>query len=172
VSYLRRLVAGFPPRRPGFEPRSGHMVDKVAPGQFFSEYFGFPFHRLLHTYHHLSSGAGTTGQIVANVPSGLKPHPTSRKKTSVTEIVFKEVSLYFKFLLNIKQCLYLCCINYVYWKDTNCVFHAVSEVLLFVTFSATSKFQQRLSLSGPVNSWFSISLVNGSRRETCSLYEV
>jgi hypothetical protein len=25
VPYLRRLVAGFPPRRPRFEPRSGHV---------------------------------------------------------------------------------------------------------------------------------------------------
>jgi hypothetical protein len=40
---LKRLVAGFPPRRPGFKPGSGHVgfvVDKVAPGQVFSEYFG------------------------------------------------------------------------------------------------------------------------------------
>jgi hypothetical protein len=36
---LLRLVAGFPPRRPGFEPRSGHVgfvVEKVALGQIFS----------------------------------------------------------------------------------------------------------------------------------------
>jgi hypothetical protein len=35
----------FPPRRPGFDPRSCHVefvVDKVALGQVFSEYFGFP----------------------------------------------------------------------------------------------------------------------------------
>jgi hypothetical protein len=46
-------VAGFPPRRPGFNPRSDHVrfvVDKVALGQVFPpEYFGFPlsisFHR-------------------------------------------------------------------------------------------------------------------------------
>jgi hypothetical protein len=39
------LAAGFIPRRPGFEPRSGHvglLVDKVALGQVFSEYIGFP----------------------------------------------------------------------------------------------------------------------------------
>jgi hypothetical protein len=39
------LVAGFPVRRPGFEGRSGHVgfvVNKVALGQVFSEYFGFP----------------------------------------------------------------------------------------------------------------------------------
>jgi hypothetical protein len=60
-------------------PVLGHMgfvVDQVAleQGQVFSEYFGFPcqfaFHRLLHT-HHLSSGAGTIGQLVAAVPRGL-----------------------------------------------------------------------------------------------------
>jgi hypothetical protein len=41
------IVAGFLPRRPWFEPTSGHVgfaVDKVALGQVFSEYFGFPFH--------------------------------------------------------------------------------------------------------------------------------
>jgi hypothetical protein len=58
VQWLRRLVAGFPPRRPGFEPWSGHVgfvVSKAALGQFVSEYFGFPcqsFHRLLHAAHH------------------------------------------------------------------------------------------------------------------------
>jgi hypothetical protein len=86
-----RLVAGFPPRRPVFDPRSGHVgcvVDEVALGKFFSEYFGFPcqfsFHRLLHIRHHLSSGAGTIGQLVADVPSGLSltpPHPMKLKKT-------------------------------------------------------------------------------------------
>jgi hypothetical protein len=39
------------------------MVDKVALGQIFSEYFGSPcqssFHQFLHSHHHLSSGAGT-----------------------------------------------------------------------------------------------------------------
>jgi hypothetical protein len=62
--YLRRLVAGFPPRRPGFKPGYGHVVfvvDKVALGQVFSEYFTFPcqssFHQLLHNHqHHLRCG--------------------------------------------------------------------------------------------------------------------
>jgi hypothetical protein len=53
----------------------GLVVDKVALGQVFTEYFSFScqfaFHRLLHTHHHLSSGAGTIGQTVAAVPSGL-----------------------------------------------------------------------------------------------------
>jgi hypothetical protein len=72
----------------GFEPRSRHVgfvVDKVALGQVFLEYFGFPcqfsFQRLLRIHHHLSSGAGTIGQLVADVPSGLKsPHPKKLKK--------------------------------------------------------------------------------------------
>jgi hypothetical protein len=36
VPQLRRLAAGFPPRRPGFETKSGHVVDKVVLGQVFS----------------------------------------------------------------------------------------------------------------------------------------
>jgi hypothetical protein len=53
----------------------GFVVDKMALGQVFCEYFGFPcqfsFHQLLHIHHHLSSGAGTVGQLAADVPSGL-----------------------------------------------------------------------------------------------------
>jgi hypothetical protein len=82
VLYLRSLVAGFPTRRPGFEPRSGHVgfvVDKLTRGQVFSEYFGCPCqfssHRLLHTYH-LSSGAGTIGQLV---DSSLTPAQQNKK---------------------------------------------------------------------------------------------
>jgi hypothetical protein len=84
VPQLRRSVAGFPQWRPGFEPRSGHvgfMIDKIALGQVFSEVLRLPlpfsFHRLLQ-FHHLSSGAGTIGQLVADVPNGLKSHPTPR----------------------------------------------------------------------------------------------
>jgi hypothetical protein len=39
------LVAGLSPRRTGFDPRSVHVgfvVDKVALGQVFPEYFSFP----------------------------------------------------------------------------------------------------------------------------------
>jgi hypothetical protein len=50
-------------------------VEKVALGEVFSEYFGFScqfsFHRLLHIRHHISSGAGSVGQLVGDVPSGL-----------------------------------------------------------------------------------------------------
>jgi hypothetical protein len=44
----------------------GFVVDKVALGKVFSEYFGFPsqssFHQLLDNHPHLSSWAGTIGQ--------------------------------------------------------------------------------------------------------------
>jgi hypothetical protein len=52
----------------------GFLVDKVALGQVFSKNFDFPcqfdFHWLLHN-DHLSSVAGTIGQTVAAVASGL-----------------------------------------------------------------------------------------------------
>jgi hypothetical protein len=73
-----RLVAGFPRRRLGFEARSGHVgfvMDEAVLGQVFSDFFGppcqFSSHRLLQTRHHPSSGAGTVGQTVAYLPSGL-----------------------------------------------------------------------------------------------------
>jgi hypothetical protein len=51
----------------------------MALGQAFCEYFGFPyefsFHRFFHIHHHLSSGAGTIGQLVVDVPSGLSLTP-------------------------------------------------------------------------------------------------
>jgi hypothetical protein len=75
------VFAGFPLRRPGFDPRSSHVgfvVEKVALGQVSSEYFGFPypfsFHQMLHT--HLSSGAVTIGKLMADVPSGLSLTPS------------------------------------------------------------------------------------------------
>jgi hypothetical protein len=48
--------------KPGSSP-VGFVVDKVALGQVFSEYFGFPcqFHQFLHNHPHLSPGAGTIG---------------------------------------------------------------------------------------------------------------
>jgi hypothetical protein len=54
----------------------GFVMDKMALDQVLSEYFGFPyqfsFHRLFHIHHHhLSFGASTIGQLVADVPNGL-----------------------------------------------------------------------------------------------------
>jgi hypothetical protein len=62
----------------------GFMVEKVALGQVYFEYFGFPFqfsfHRLLHTHYHLSSGAATVGQLV---PSGLSLTPPQETKKKI-----------------------------------------------------------------------------------------
>jgi hypothetical protein len=60
VPQLKRLAAGFPPRRPGFA--SGQhvdfVVDKAVLGQVFSDNFCFPcqstFHQFLH--HHIQPG--------------------------------------------------------------------------------------------------------------------
>jgi hypothetical protein len=62
----------------------------MALGQVFSEYFGYPcqfsFHWLLRI-HHLSSGAGTIGQLVTDVPSGLSlTPPQDANKTTMDKI--------------------------------------------------------------------------------------
>jgi hypothetical protein len=69
----------------------GFVVDKVTLGQVFSEYFDFPcqftFHRMLDIHHHLSSGVGTIGQLVADVPIGLSltpPQDTKKKKEEIS----------------------------------------------------------------------------------------
>jgi hypothetical protein len=70
----------------------GFVVNKVALGQFFTEYFGFlcqfSLHRLLHTHHHPSSGAGTIGQIVADVPSGLSLTPPQKTRKENKRKIF------------------------------------------------------------------------------------
>jgi hypothetical protein len=74
----------------------GFVAEEVALGQVSSEYFGFPcqfsFHRLLHI-HHLSSGAGTTGQLVADVPSGLSLTPPHEANTRISEHL-RDVHIY------------------------------------------------------------------------------
>jgi hypothetical protein len=76
------------------------LVDRVALRQVFSEYVGFScqfsFHRLLHTYR-LSSGAGTIGQLVADVPSGLSltPPQETKKKYYCCVIVAADLESYF-----------------------------------------------------------------------------
>jgi hypothetical protein len=88
VPQPRSLVASFPLRRSEFDPRSSHawfVVDNVALRQGFSEYFCFLCQftfRLFQTRPHLSSWAGTIGQIVADVTSGLSlTHSNKFKKT-------------------------------------------------------------------------------------------
>jgi hypothetical protein len=75
----------------------GFVVDEVSLAQVFSEYFGFPcqfsFHQLLHT-HHLSSGAGTIGQLVADIPSGLSltPQQGIKKTKKKRETLYPKLS--------------------------------------------------------------------------------
>jgi hypothetical protein len=77
----------------------GFVVDKVAMGQVFSGYFGFPcqfsFHRLLHIHHHPSFGAGTLGQLVADVPSGLSltTHQKTKKKLKAIKQYYYDVQM-------------------------------------------------------------------------------
>jgi hypothetical protein len=79
----------LPPRRSGFQTKLCHLwfvVEKVALGPIFFEYLGFlcqfSFHRLFNI-HHLSSGGGKIGQLVADVPSGLSlTPPQGTKKTT------------------------------------------------------------------------------------------
>jgi hypothetical protein len=72
------------------------MVNKVALGQVFSEYFGsrsqFLFHQKLHT--HVSSGAGTIGQLVAEVPSGLGLIPPSLSLYDYTALFWTLAAFY------------------------------------------------------------------------------
>jgi hypothetical protein len=88
VAVLRRLVAGFPPRRSGFDPKSKHVgfvAGKVALGQVFYEYFVFPcqfsFHQMLQN--NLSSGDGIRGQLVAYVPLHFTPRNLKNKSTFI-----------------------------------------------------------------------------------------
>jgi hypothetical protein len=63
----RRLPNAAARVRAQVNSHMGSVVDKMALGQVFSEYFRFPcqfsFHRLLHIHHHhhLSPGAVTIG---------------------------------------------------------------------------------------------------------------
>jgi hypothetical protein len=87
--YLRRLVAGFPLRRPGFELESGHVgfvVDKVALRQVFSQYFGFPcrslFHQLLHNHRHLSCGLAQQASS-GHSTKWTQSHSTKKNKKAI-----------------------------------------------------------------------------------------
>jgi hypothetical protein len=75
----------------------GFLADKVALGQAFSDYFGFPcqfsFQRLIHLHHHLSSGAGTIGQTVADVPSGLSLTPPQETNYVQKQVVGKKPAI-------------------------------------------------------------------------------
>jgi hypothetical protein len=82
---LSWLIIDFPRQWPWLEPRSDHtrfVADKEAWGMF-SLCFDFPCHSF-HRLAHLSSGAGTRGQIVAYVPNGLSLTPPKETKEKTT----------------------------------------------------------------------------------------
>jgi hypothetical protein len=60
----------------------GFEVDKVALGQVFSEYFGFPcqssFHQLLHNNPHHHLGLCNRPEVAA-VPGDVSPTPLKKK---------------------------------------------------------------------------------------------
>jgi hypothetical protein len=69
----------------------GFVVDKVALGKVFSEYFGFScqssFHQLLHN-HHLPSGAGTIGQQWPTYQvDSVSPHPEKLKNKKLLSLL-------------------------------------------------------------------------------------
>jgi hypothetical protein len=78
---LKRLVAGFPPRRPG-SGQVGFVVDKVAPGQVFSEYFGFPsqstFHQFLQHHNHPGQVQQAIQWLMCRVDPAWTPPPNMR----------------------------------------------------------------------------------------------
>jgi hypothetical protein len=56
----------------------GFVVEKMALGQDFSEYFGFPCHSYsTHCSICMSTGAAATGPLAVAVPSGPQSHPTN-----------------------------------------------------------------------------------------------
>jgi hypothetical protein len=76
VPELRRLVADFPPRRPGLDPRAcGICGGQSSTGAGFLRVLRFPPPVLIPESLSVSSGAGTIGQIVADVLSGLSLTP-------------------------------------------------------------------------------------------------
>jgi hypothetical protein len=103
----------------------GFVVYKEPLGQVFSEYFGFPcysFHWLLHTHHHhhhhLSSGAGTLGQTVTDVPSGLSLTPPEKLKKVKNKLGFANC-----FML-------VSCLGYAYrWGEVKCSFEKYADWL-------------------------------------------
>jgi hypothetical protein len=68
--------------KPGYS-HVGFVVDKVALGKVFYEYFGFlcqsSFHQFLHNHHHLSSGVGTIGQYWPQYQE-TQSDPTKKEK--------------------------------------------------------------------------------------------
>jgi hypothetical protein len=86
MPYLRRLITGFPLRRPGFEPGSGHVgfvVDKVAMPYLRRLIAGFPLRRP-----GFEPGSGHVGFVVDKVAVGqvflgTSVSPTNSQSTDI-----------------------------------------------------------------------------------------
>jgi hypothetical protein len=95
VSYLRRLVTGFPRRRPEFEHKSGHVgfvMGNVAVGHVYSEYFDFPYQfSSLSTAPHLSSIVrGWYNRPVSGLRNKwTQSHPTPNKLKKIDAVSFQ-----------------------------------------------------------------------------------
>jgi hypothetical protein len=83
----------------------GFVVDKVALGNVFSKYFGFPFqssfHQLLHNHHHVIWG-WYNRPIVATVRSGLSLTPPI-----IIIIIFIYLFVVYLTLLSVAQTIIL-----------------------------------------------------------------
>jgi hypothetical protein len=90
VPWLRRLVDGSPPRRPGFHTRwSCDIYDgQSGMGQVSFAYFGFPCQFSSHRMLIYRPGLIQWVQLVAEVPSGLSlsPHHGTLKKNLSHEV--------------------------------------------------------------------------------------
>jgi hypothetical protein len=91
---IRRASRGYIQRRFGFAPESGQVgfvVDKVALGQVFSEYFGFPcqssFHQILPHHNHPGQVQQAIQWPTCRVdPFGLHPPLCKLKKKGCIHI--------------------------------------------------------------------------------------
>jgi hypothetical protein len=83
VPYLRRLVAGFSPRMPGFAPRAAHVgfvVDKVALGQIFLRILrSSPVNIIPPLFHIHSYIWGMGNGLAAAVPQRYSPPRNNNK---------------------------------------------------------------------------------------------
>jgi hypothetical protein len=89
-----RLVAGFPKRRPRFKPGSSHvglLLDIVALGQVFSEYFGFPCQSSFHQFSTTTLRGWYNRPVVAAVP---KVPLHKKKKNQNFSVEHQQVLIY------------------------------------------------------------------------------
>jgi hypothetical protein len=119
VTSERRMVVGFPPRRPVSDRRSGHlgfMVDTVARGQGFSEFSSFPcqfsFTRMPHIH---IIGGGIIGPLVAGVTNGLS-HTLLHFSLRIKKLVISSKVLNIRYYVILYHCHFLILANLLFVK--------------------------------------------------------